>query len=137
MLLVTMLFMVFSVKSQTLIIDITNIRNANGKIIIGIFKNDKSFQKEITYIDKTIDKSMLYNGSLTVKIEIKSGVYGVSILDDENNDGNMEYNFIGIPKEGFGFSNYYHSGIIKPKFENFSFVIGKNNKKVKVKMKYM
>ena len=59
-------------------------------------------------------------------------------MDDENFNGKMDYNFIGIPKEGFGFSNYYHSGLTKPKLKSFAFeVIENKNTKVEVKMKYM
>jgi uncharacterized protein (DUF2141 family) len=31
----------------------------------------------------------------------------------------MEYNMVGMPKEGFGFSNYYHTGFTKPDFKQF------------------
>ena len=59
------------------------------------------------------------NGMLKTTIEIESGVYGLSILDDENSDAKMEYNMVGMPKEGFGFSNYYHSGFTKPNYKQF------------------
>ena len=50
----------------------------------------------------------------------------------------MDYNFLGIPKEGFGFSNYYHTGLTKPKLNSFAFEVLENkNTKVEVKMKYM
>jgi uncharacterized protein (DUF2141 family) len=46
-------------------------------------------------------------------------------LDDENSTGKMEYNMFGIPREGFGFSNYYHKGLLKPHFDAFSFSVKK------------
>jgi uncharacterized protein (DUF2141 family) len=52
--------------------------------------------------------------------------------------GLMEYNFIGIPKEGFGFSDYYHSGLTKPKFDAFKFTLEKEKKKkITIKVRYM
>ena len=60
------------------------------------------------------------------------------IMDDENFNGKMDYSFLGIPKEGFGFSNYYHTGLTKPKLNSFAFeVLANKNTKVEVKMKYM
>jgi uncharacterized protein (DUF2141 family) len=49
----------------------------------------------------------------------------------------MEYNFLGLPRKGFGFSNYIHKGIHRPSFNDFSFVINKNETKViTVQLKY-
>ncbi|MEA3451305.1 MAG: DUF2141 domain-containing protein [Bacteroidota bacterium] len=137
LILVVLLFLSFSIKSQTLTIEITNIKNKKGKIAVAIFTNNKNFKKETPYIEKFYNKNNVCNGTLNIKLKLKPGIYGVSILDDENNDGKMKYNILGVPKEGFGFSDYYHTGIIKPKFNNFSFKIQNNNKKVIVKMKYM
>ena len=73
---------------------------------------------------------------MKIKLKLKPGVYGITILDDENNNGKPEYNFIGLPKEGYGFSNFFLRGINRPQFNDFDFVVGKNDKKVYVKMKY-
>ena len=58
-------------------------------------------------------------------MNLDSGTYGISVLDDENVNNRMDYNFIGIPKEGFGFSNYFHTGLSKPHFDKFKFEIKK------------
>jgi uncharacterized protein (DUF2141 family) len=50
----------------------------------------------------------------------------------------MEYNFLGIPKEGFGFSDYYHKGIKKPKFDSYKFSINKDQtKRITIRIRYM
>ena len=73
---------------------------------------------------------------MIIKLKLKPGVYGISVLDDENKDGEMKYNWFGIPKEGYGFSNFYHTGITKPNFKDFDFIVGEKDKIVQVKMKY-
>ena len=55
---------------------------------------------------RSFDKSRVKDGRMTVEISVKCGIYGISVIDDENNNGKMEYNLLGIPKEGFGFSNF-------------------------------
>ena len=105
---------------------------------MGIYKDDVSFDKEIAYKKAQAFKTKISNGTLLVEVKLEPGKYGISLLDDENFNGKMDYNFIGIPKEGFGFSNYYHSGLTKPKLKSFLFeVIENKNTKVEVKMKYM
>ncbi len=69
-------------------------------------------------------------------IKIQTWENAKRLLDDENADGEMEYSWIGLPREGYGFSNYYHTGLIKPSFYDFDFILGKKNKFVQVKMKY-
>ena len=119
-------------------VTIKDIKTSNGQILMGIYKDDVSFDKEIAYKKIQAFKTKISNGTLVVEVKLESGKYGISLMDDENFNGKMDYNFIGIPKEGFGFSNYYHSGLTKPKLMSFAFeVIENKNTKVEVKMKYM
>ena len=134
--LIALLFITLSINAQILTVEITNIRNNKGNIVLAIFIDNISFDLEKPFIGKTYSKTDLINGKLRVKIKLKPGVYGISVLDDENKDGEMRYNWLGIPKEGCGFSNYYHRGIKKPNFQDFDFIIGGKDEIVQVKMKY-
>jgi uncharacterized protein (DUF2141 family) len=117
---------------------IKDIKTPNGQILMGIYKDDVSFEKDLPYKKVQAFKTKISNGTLMVEVKLEPGKYGISLMDDENFNGKMDYNFIGIPKEGFGFSNYYHSGLTKPKLKSFAFeVIENKNTKVEVKMKYM
>ena len=119
-------------------VTIKDIKTSNGQILMGIYKDDVSFDKEIAYKKVQAFKTKISNGTLVVEVKLEPGKYGISLMDDENFNGKMDYNFIGIPKEGFGFSNYYHTGLTKPKLKFFLFeVIENKNTKVEVKMKYM
>jgi uncharacterized protein (DUF2141 family) len=104
-------------------ITVKNIKTTNGQILIGIFKDNASFDKEKPFKSVQASKASMKNGVLTIKTQLESGIYGASLLDDENNNAKMDYNFIGVPKEGFGFSNYYHKGFSKPKFQTFQFEV--------------
>jgi len=119
-------------------VTIKDIKTPNGQILMGIYKDDVSFEKDLPYKKVQAFKTKISNGTLMVEVKLEPGKYGISLMDDENFNGKMDYNFIGIPKEGFGFSNYYHSGLSKPKLNSFAFdVIENKNTKVEVKMKYM
>ena len=123
--------------AQTLDVHITNIRNTKGQICLAIFADEAGFKAERTCWVMKCDKKNFINGEFLIKIEFRPGTYGMSVLDDENYNGKMDYNLVGIPREGFGFSNYFHRGILKPAFDDFKFDIQKNEtKKLFVKMKY-
>lgn len=125
-------------NSQTVEVIITGIRSEKGQIIIGVFKDDESFQKEKSFMEKRFVKSSISNREMRVQFSLEAGIYGLSLLDDENSNGKMEFNFLGIPKEGFGFSDYYHKGIKKPKFDAYKFSIHKDmTKRITIRIRYM
>lgn len=132
-----LLFCATSAFSQSLSIEISGIRSSKGKICLAFFRNEKDFKSENPAFTKTIYKSQAKNGSINVKYtDIKSGQYGIALLDDENGDGKMNYSFF-IPIEGFGFSDYYHTGLRKPAFSQFCFNFKDVDKTIKIKVRYM
>lgn len=127
-----------SAISQNIEVLITGIRSEKGQIVVGIFKNNETFQAEKPFVSKKFEKKNISKGEMTVSFNLETGIYGLSLLDDEDKNNLMNYNFLGMPEEGFGFSNYYFSGFIKPDFDSFKFEV-KNNKKQKIiiKIRYL
>src|SRR4030066_1427377 len=137
----TLLLLIFSaitLNAQKVEVIITGIRSEKGQIAIGIFKDNETFRKEEPYLSKKFEKTGISKGEMKVQFSLEPGTYGLSLLDDENSNGKMEYKILGIPREGFGFSDYYHTGIKKPKFESFKFTINKDQtKKITIRIRYM
>jgi len=139
---VCILFLIFafgmSVKSQNVEITLTDVRSTKGQIVVSAFTDNQSFINNKMFMMKNFAKTNMSNGKMTVKFDIEPGTYGFVILDDENSNNEMEYNFLGIPKEGFGFSNYIHSGFKRPNFDDFKIKINKNqNVRITIKTTYM
>lgn len=65
--------------------------------------------------------------------DLKPGKYAIMVFHDENEDGELKTNFIGMPKEGVGTSNN-HQGI--PSFRKCQFEI-KGNKELGISMVYL
>jgi uncharacterized protein (DUF2141 family) len=127
-----------TLNAQDVEVIITGIRAEKGQIVIGVFKDNESFRKEESFLEKRFVKNGISNGEMRVKFSLEPGIYGLSLLDDENSDGKMEYNFARLPKEGFGFSDYYHTGLTRPKFDSFKFSIDKSRKRtITVRIRYL
>ncbi len=119
-------------------VEIVGVRGIQGKIIMGVYISSERFEQKKDSRIITIEKNGLKNQKLNCSFYLEPGTYGLSILDDENNNTKMDFNFIGMPKEGFGFSNYYHSGFTYPKFQNFAFTIKPGEEKnVQIKLRYV
>jgi len=127
----------YILRAQTLDVYITDIRNTKGQLCMAIFANEEGFKIEKTYWNMICTKKDVVNGKFHIQIPFHEGIWGFSVLDDENNTGKMEYTMIGIPRKGFGFSDYFLKGLHRPVFNDFSFKIGKNETKIiNVKLKY-
>lgn len=132
-------FIAFEAYSQTqALIQVSELRSNEGHIIVAIFDNEKSFVDEDPKMHKTFKKTKVKNGRLNLRFDLPAGSYGITIVDDENKNGEMDYNFVGMPKEGFGFSDYYHTGLTKPTLNDFKVQIkkGKTNK-INCKVRYI
>ncbi|MEI6019720.1 MAG: DUF2141 domain-containing protein [Bacteroidota bacterium] len=119
-------------------LEIIGVRSHQGKIKMGVYISSQRFEEKKDSKIITIEKHQLQNQKLSFSFYLAPGTYGFSVLDDENDNSKMDFNFFGMPKEGFGFSNYYHSGFTYPKFQNFSFTIQPGEEKhVQIKLRYI
>ena len=63
------------------------------------------------------------------------GDYAIVAFHDENHDGDFNQNWLGLPKEGFGFSD--NPGTLKkPAFNNAKFVVDQPLVTVTIKLNY-
>jgi uncharacterized protein (DUF2141 family) len=133
-----LLLPVATIEAQNVEVTITGIRNTEGQMGIGVFRDNESFKKEQAYRELQFEKKDISNGVMKVQFTLPPGTYGIALVDDENSDDVMEYNFLGVPKEGFGFSDYYHTGMKKPKFDSFKFTLDKGQKKsINIRIRYI
>lgn len=134
----TILLSSLAFSQAEVLVQVTNLRSNDGHIIVAIFEDEQTFKDEEPKTHKTFKKTKVKDGKLNLKVNLPPGSYGFTLVDDENKSGDLDYNLIGIPKEGFGFSNYYHTGMTKPSIEDFRVDIkeGKVNK-VTCKIRYI
>jgi len=137
-LLILMLLPATILKAQNVEVTVTGIRSEKGQIVIAVFKDSESYKTEATFLTLRFRKDVNADGVMKVRFSLDPGVYGLCLLDDEDNDGLMHYNFLGMPKEGFGFSDLYFTGFVKPKFDSFKFTIDRDQEKsINIRVRYI
>ena len=124
-------------QHATVNINVSGIKSKKGQIVLSAFKNSESFANENPYKKIKFDKKDLINGSLELKCTLDVGVCGIVILDDENSNEDMDKNFLRMPKEGFGFSNYYMQSLKRVSFEEFKLNLNNGVNNVQIKVKYL
>lgn len=94
---------VTAMQAQSFKLEITNIRENDGKVIVALYNSEKDwFEKpfrEITFETKEDSK--------VVAFEVPYGVYAVSVYQDTKGNNGLDRNFLGIPKEPIAFGNNY------------------------------
>jgi len=67
-------------------------------------------------------------------IIIPSGVYAIKLFQDEDNSGELSTDWLGRPKEDFGFSNNIDASSGEPDFDQIKFNIDKTHSTLEIKM---
>ena len=81
---------------------ITNLKNTKGTIRVGLFATEETFLKNASQ-GKVVK---IAGNQVTVEFEsLVAGDYGISVFHDENENEELDKNFIGMPNEGFAFGN--------------------------------
>lgn len=112
-------------NNPKLTVEINNINKIKGSVKVAVFNTDKNFLEK----DSAIRNYSLNVDSSSKKIvidDLPKGVYAIAIYHDVNSDDVCNLNFIGIPKEPYGFSNNFRPKFSAPKFADCKISLVKN-----------
>lgn len=107
----------------TLTVNLKGFKSDKGAVEVALFDQATAFP---TKPEKAIAKQRapITSGTATVEFrDLKQGTYAVSAYHDVNNNGKMDANFIGIPKEPTGASNDAKGRMGPPSFKDAQFTL--------------
>lgn len=82
---------------------VTGIRSSTGQMRLALFNNPVDFPSGKSVVTRNLPAR---EGEMTVIFEgLPSGVYALALHHDENSNNKMDTSFLGLPQEGYGFSN--------------------------------
>ena len=82
---------------------VSNIQVAQGSIQIAVFNSEETYNSGKPVISKSIQVT---GDQLDISFpELTDGDYAIKLLHDENDNGKLDTNLVGMPTEGYGFSN--------------------------------
>ncbi len=114
-------------------VKVKNIKEQKGTIRVGLFTSEENFLKKAVEgkVVKVSGKEM----NVTFE-NLAPGSYAVSVIHDENENGELDKNAIGIPSEGFGFGNNAMGMFGPPSFDDAKVVVDKNDVKQEIELRY-
>jgi uncharacterized protein (DUF2141 family) len=119
-----------------LTIEVDGLRNQKGSICFSLFSNEQGFPKRSDRAIATRCVKATASVSTTFD-QLAPGTYAVAMIHDANDDGKLNTGFLGIPKEGFGFSRNPRIGTSAPSFQDAAILIGRGSTKIQINLKYL
>lgn len=106
-------------------VDLSGMQNMNGSVNFALYNNSANFNDP-----NQVYKSLSFTptgSSMSFTIDsLPEGTYAFGVFHDENNNQSIDQNWLGIPTEGFAFSNNAMGSFGPPTFIQAQFVVLKN-----------
>jgi uncharacterized protein (DUF2141 family) len=105
-------------ETGVLEVTITGVHSAKGHVLVAVCDEATFLAPTCTYHGRVPAQA----GSVTVRLTgVPPGVYAAQAYQDENDNGKIDRNFLGMPEEGIGFSNDAPMRFGPPKFGDAAF----------------
>jgi uncharacterized protein (DUF2141 family) len=137
LLLILGLIQISKAQTNDLTVQISGLRSNSGKCLISLYNGKSGFPTDPESALSTSTALIKDRKCVVVMKNIPPGEYAIAIVHDENSNGKLDSNFLGIPKEGIGISNNAKSLIGPPDFEDSRFTFGKNKNSVNIIINYL
>ncbi len=126
---------VASLAQTNVTIAVGAVESDKGQVVFMMFDNEEGFpaarEKALKIGEVPAKKgSVAYTFS-----DVPRGSYAITVTHDENSNGEVDRNFIGMPKERVGVTNQFRFG--RPNFERSTVVITGNEEDLSIDIKFL
>ena len=111
-----------------------NLRNNRGELHLCLTRNASHFP-DCGSDPNALKRTLPANGQ-GVRLTVAPGVYAVSVFHDEDRDRQLD-TFLGIPREGFGFSRNPTVRFGAPRFNAVAMNFGEGFTRLAIRMQYL
>jgi uncharacterized protein (DUF2141 family) len=119
-----------------LTIAVQSLRSDGGIVRAAIYGSPAGFPLSKKKAARIVD-APIHDGVAEVQFpDLAPGDYAVVIYHDENSNGKLDQNLVGMPTEGYGFSNNVKPKMAIPSFDSARFHVGAPATAISVSMRY-
>lgn len=109
------------VAEEGIRITVSQLRNEKGHVLVSLFRDGAGYPDDASKAYRKIQLDITGKKATVLFTGLPAGNYAVAILHDENNDQKMNKTSLGLPKEGYGFSNNVVGAFGPPSWSRASF----------------
>jgi uncharacterized protein (DUF2141 family) len=118
-------------------VEITGLRNDQGKVLCSLYSSSEGFPKKAEKAIARGSSDISERRAVCQFTGLAPGTYAVSVFHDENSNGRLDTNFMGIPREGVGASNNARGHFGPPKFDAAAFPYRGGRLDLKINITYL
>ncbi|MGB6231694.1 MAG: DUF2141 domain-containing protein [Litorimonas sp.] len=105
--------------ASQLVLDIVGLETREGQVLVGLYDTENGFETEVERLGRT--EPVGGDAARIVFDGLPSGDYALKVFHDEDSDGELDTNFLGIPTEPYGFSNNASDPFSAPEWSETKF----------------
>lgn len=121
--------------NNSLTLTVNKVKNEQGVVRVLLFKGETGFPDAPDKAFKNASVKIVGDKAIITFENIPEGTYALSVFHDSQNTGKLRTNALGIPRDGYGFSNDAMGTFGPPSFEKASFKVtaGKNHVQINLR----
>jgi uncharacterized protein (DUF2141 family) len=121
--------------SSKLTVQVNGVRSAQGEVAITVYADDK--HRFLARGQKLARLRVKAAGSVSACFWLPPASYAVAVYHDANGDRDFNRNAIGLPAEGFGFSNNPETKLGLPPLSQVRFRLPPGEGSTVIQMRYL
>ena len=107
-----------------LLVEVAGVASEEGILVVAVFDSDDTWLGDSpVFVEKVDIQSHLDDDFVVKELVLPIGEYALSVFYDVNGNGELDTNFIGLPKEPIAISNNAISKFGPPKYAAAKFVL--------------
>ena len=108
-----------------LIVEISGLKEASGNVYIAVYDSDSTWLGDEMVLAQKVSIADALEGDLVrTELLLPLGDYALSVFYDQDGDGKLNTNFIGMPKEPIALSNNAVAKFGPPQYDDAVFTLG-------------
>ena len=133
--LASVVFAAGEASAARIVVTISGLKSNEGGVYVGLYATPSKFLNG-TQVD-AMKKVAASTGPITIVFDnLAPGTYAVGAFHDENNNNQLDRNFLGLPTEGYALSNGVRAVTSKPTFQQAAFTVGNAGAAVSLQIRY-
>lgn len=114
---------------------VTGLHSNSGKVVCTLWHSPEGFPRDDQNA-QTVTAPIKNQSALCNFPNLPAGKYAAVAFHDENNDGKFNTNWLGLPLEGYGFSNNASISWRPPNFQEAGFTYKGGTQQTTIRIKY-
>lgn len=121
-------------RIPALVVSVVGVPKSKGLVRVAVYRDEKKQWLKEKYVVATASAPAKRGTTVVRVLGLMPGRYGVAVFHDEDGDGELDKNLVGIPSEFYGFSRNPDARLGPPDIKDARFRYGPKGLKLSIRV---